>query len=157
MYPINVLTLLLYFCLTVSSYHIVLARYMCISIYLLQHSFDHHANQSIFTPRPVWPKGIVVPSAVCRSVRPSVHSCERHNSTRNIQIAFKLHIDVPRFKISDELDLHLSMTSLTFPIGPRSTFLVNAITPQEMSQSLSNFTQMFLRSKSRTSFILNFL
>ena len=92
------------------------------------------------------------PPSVCLSVRPSVrpsvHPCERDNSSRNILITFKLHTDVHGVKILDEFNLDLSTTFVTLPIGSRPTLLVNAITPQGISQSLSNFTEVFLRSKS---------
>ena len=115
--------------------------------------FAASLQRFIFYPSARMTRGYCRPLrrlSVCPSVRPSVHPCERDNSTRNILISFKLHTDVPGVKISDEFGLDLSATSLTLPIESRSTFLVNAITPQQMSE-------VFLGSKSRTSSILTFL
>ena len=97
------------------------------------------------------------PPSVCLSVCLSAHPCERDNSSRNITIAFKLHTDVHGVKISHKFDLDLSATFVTLPIGSRPTLLVNAITPQEISQSLSNFTEVFLRSKSWLNLMLAFM
>jgi len=91
-------------------YKIKILHALCDDFY--RKLMDNHKSQALSSPPPS-----ACLSSICVSLRhlslcPSVHPCERDNSSGNILITFKLHTDVYGVKISD-----YSQTCLEWPLS----------------------------------------